>query len=304
MFLVTQFIGLAVVNSYLPKQQTILNETTGQYQTVNVTSPLPYGMQPPELKESWEFWSIIPNIIVSFTIAIALIFLLAKYKWKFVIRTWFFLVIIIALAISFNAFFKNFFDNTSLLVLLLAIPLAFIKIYRPNIFVHNFTELLIYPGIAAVFVPILNTWTIIILLVLISFYDMWAVWRSGIMQKMAKFQMNELKIFGGFLVPYIPSKVREQIAKFKKMKGKVKGKRIKISLAILGGGDVVFPIIAAGVFLKFYGLIPALFIIAGAASALVLLFSFSEKKKFYPAMPFITGGIFLGILLSWLFGFL
>jgi len=26
---------------------------------------------------------------------------------------------------------------------------------------------------------------------------------------------------------------------------------------------------------------------------------FAEKKKFYPAMPFITAGIFLSILISW-----
>ena len=44
--------------------------------------------------------------------------------------------------------------------------------------------------------------TVIILLVVISIYDMWAVWKSGIMQKMAKYQMDELKIFSGFYVPY------------------------------------------------------------------------------------------------------
>jgi presenilin-like A22 family membrane protease len=82
--------------------------------------------------------------------------------------------------------------------LVIALPLAFTKIYGRNFLVHNLTELFIYPGIAAVFVPILNIWTIIVLLILISIYDMWAVWHSGIMQKMAKYQINQLKIFSGF----------------------------------------------------------------------------------------------------------
>lgn len=75
-------------------------------------------------------------------------------------------------------------------------------------------------------------------------------------------------------------------------------KKIKINLAILGGGDIVFPIITAGVLLNTYGFLPAILAIAGATLGLTLLFIFSEKKKFYPAMPFITAGIFLGMLVS------
>ena len=168
---------------------------------------------------------------------------------------------------------------------------------------HNATELFVYPGIAAIFIPILSVYTVLILLVLISIYDMWAVWHSGIMQKMAKFQMEELNIFGGFFIPYMTKKVREQIQKLriKEKKTKKKSKQgIKVSIAILGGGDVIFPIITAGVFMAAFGIVPALFIIGGAFAGLGSLFLMSEKKKFYPAMPFISGGIFLGILLWWL----
>jgi presenilin-like A22 family membrane protease len=48
------------------------------------------------------------------------------------------------------------------------------------------------------------------------------------------------------------------------------------------------------------GFWPAVFVIAGATLGLSLLLSFSEKKRFYPAMPFITGGILLGLILSYL----
>lgn len=291
MFLITQIIGLLVINAYSPINATITNPANGTVQNITIQQPLPYGFQPPETEAT-------PNLIsilISFIIAIAIILILIKYKFKFVIKTWFFVVIIIALAIAINALLKSFTSYAWLISLIITVPLAWYKIYKPHFLVHNLTELLIYPGIAAVFVPVLNVWTVLILLILISIYDMWAVWHSKVMIKMAKFQMDELKVFGGFFIPYASKKVQAQIKKLKKSKSN-KGKKIKISLAILGGGDVVFPIITAGVFLRAFGLVPALFVTAGATLALLLLFMRSEKKKFYPAMPFITAGIFAGLL--------
>ena len=102
--------------------------------------------------------------------------------------------------------------------------------------------------------------------------------------------MEKLKIFAGFLVPYVNKKDV-------KMKDIKKGKNLKVSVAILGGGDVVFPLILAGIVLIERGLIPALIVVLGATLALSLLFYYSEKGKFYPAMPFITAGclVFLGL---------
>ena len=126
---------------------------------------------------------------------------------------------------------------------------------------------------------------------------MWAVWRSGVMQKMANYQISELKIFSGFFIPYVSKKVRMEIKKTPK--SELKKKKIKVNMAILGGGDVVFPIITSGVVLANFGAVPAIFVILGATLGLSYLLFFAEKKKFYPAMPFITAGIFLGILISW-----
>jgi len=123
------------------------------------------------------------------------------------------------------------------------------------------------------------------------------------MQKMAKFQMDELKIFGGFLIPSASDAVKTKIKnmktkyKNKEMPKSIKNKKFKISLAILGGGDVVFPLITAGVFMITYSIVPALFIIFGAFAGLLSIFLFSQKGKAYPAMPYITTGIFAGLLL-------
>jgi len=214
MFLATQAIGLFVVNQYTPTSENLtLNE-----------NPLPFGLQAPESEPTPNFLSI----IFSFALAFAIIFILMKYRWKIVIKTWFFIVISLALAISFHAFLKlTTLEYISILAAIVAIPLAFLKIFKPNFYVHNITELLIYPGIAAVFVPILTPLSILALLILISIYDAWAVWKSGIMQKMAKFQMDELRIFGGFLIPSASKKVKLQI---EKLKTKYKDKKIPKSI--------------------------------------------------------------------------
>ncbi|MFH0711971.1 MAG: presenilin family intramembrane aspartyl protease [archaeon] len=311
-FLATQFIGLFVINAYTPI--TIMNPQTGEI-THSKINDLPFGLQTPD-DEQPTFY----NLILAFLFAIALIFILMKYKWKTIIRLWFFVVTILALSISLNAFLKMshyqlLTTHYSLIALAIAIPLASLKIFKPNVYSHNLTELLIYPGIAAVFVPILvrpaattflgKIWPIATLLILISLYDAWAVWKSGIMQKMASFQMNELKIFGGLMIPSLSKKVQTEIKKIKqkykgkKIPAKIKKKKFKVNLAILGGGDIIFPIITAGVFLRTFGLIPALFVTAGAFIALTYLFAITKKDKAYPAMPYITVGIFIAIALAW-----
>jgi presenilin-like A22 family membrane protease len=284
MFIITQFIGLYVVSSYIPEEK-----------------PLPFGLDTPEIEDESDYYGFFSYLIIAFIIAILLLFFLTKFNAEFILKLWFFVVVVIALVISFLAILPAF-AYIFIASVLLAIVLAFFKIYKTNFIVHNFTELLVYPGIAAVFVPILNVWTIIGLLVLISIYDMWAVWHSGIMQKMAKYQIDKLRIFSGFFIPYVSKRVRQKIKKMKKTlkKSELKKKRIKINVAILGGGDIVFPIIAAGVMLKALGIWSAIFVIAGATLGLAYLFFFAEKKKFYPAMPFITAGILVGIGLSYL----
>ncbi len=306
MFFVTQLIGLAVISSYSPKKLTVLNETTGEYEEVNVTPQLPYGMQPPEMKPEISLGSI----IIAMILAVVIVLLLSKIRAVLFLRLWFFFVVALAIGITLTAGF-NFVTNNTLIASIIAVvcslPLTFYKMFKRNFIVHNLTELLIYPGIAAVFVPILSLFTTIILLLFISLYDMYAVWHSGFMQKMAKFQINHLKFFAGFFIPYLNKKQRQEIKIIRqKMKAsksyakKMKDKKIKVNLAILGGGDVVFPIITAGVILRLWGLVPALLVSIFATLSLLYLFVFAKKGKFYPAMPFITVGCLVGILLGYL----
>jgi presenilin-like A22 family membrane protease len=296
MFFITQLIGLFVITAY------------------NNGLILPYGMEPPaEIKDNFS----ILNILFAFVIAVSLFFILTKLKAETFIRIWFFAVISMALGITINVIlslslnnFQSFSAYFAFIALIFAIPLAYIKIFKRNIIIHNVTELLIYPGIAAVFVPIINVFGIIILLLIISLYDIWAVWHTEFMQKMAKYQIENLRFFTGFFVPYAGKKEKLKIKQLKEkytnkgenfLNNQFKKAKIKVNLAILGGGDVIFPIITAGIFYKTYhSFIPALIISVFATFALLFLFIMAKKKKFYPAMPFLTIGIYLGMILNFL----
>ncbi len=307
MFLLTQIIGLFVIGVYN-------------------TNEIPYNMQPPEdiqPKKTCEFqgsyssymqciFMAIPGtIIFSFIIAIGIFLILTKLNADSFIRAWFFIVTILAIALALNAFFiKANIIYASLIAIFVSIILAYFKIYKRNIIVHNLTELIIYPGIAVVLIPVVGIIGIVVLLLLISLYDIWAVWQSQFMQKMAKYQMNNLRIFTGFFIPYADKKQKQKI-NFIKEKYKEKSDsflekqfqkaKVKVSLAILGGGDIVFPIITAGVFYNAYkSFIPSAIIILFATLGLLYLFVFAKKGKFYPAMPFLTIAMYLGMIISWI----
>ncbi len=310
MFLLTQLIGLYVVNYYSP-----VKIVDNVQENLTVTNQLPYGLEPPPESNQADIWQILLYIIPSFVIAILIFLILTKFKAEFVLKAWFFIVIIIALSTTIISFLRSSALVFLIIALAVSIPLAFFKIYRRNFLIHNLTELLVYPGIGAIFVALLSSpenpnrgiYAIIIILILISIYDMWAVWRSGIMQKMAKYEINKLKIFAGFFVPYISKELKLKLMKMKKSKNK--GKTVKVNVAILGGGDVVYPLITAGIVLRRFGFVSVLgmqlplasmLVILGAVLGLGSLLLFSEKKKIYPAMPFISAGILLMLGLCYL----
>jgi presenilin-like A22 family membrane protease len=118
---------------------------------------------------------------------------------------------------------------------------------------------------------------------------MYAVWKSKHIITLAKFQ-TKAKVFSGLLIPYqLPKKVKNA--------QKEKGKIVHVRMAMLGGGDIGFPLLFAGVVMIKVGFIKSLLIPLFAAIALLLLMAKSSEKKFYPAMPFLTIGCLVGYAL-------
>lgn len=280
-FLLAQFIGIGIVYQYI---DPIKSAETGKTEF----KELPIGERPP-IEETISF---IP-IILAVLIGTGLLLLVIKFKLNALWRIWFLLAVVIALLVAFTPFVNLWVAAT------LALILGFWKIFRPNFWVQNLTELFVYGGLAAIFVPIFNLFSVIILLILISVYDAYAVWKSKHMITLAKSQARA-KIFAGLLIPY-------QISK--KVRGKTikkKGKKVlrEVRTAILGGGDIGFPLIFAGVVMKEWGLWPSLMIPFFATLGLAFLFWKSQEKKYYPAMPFLSAGCFIGLGIVWLIGLL
>jgi len=303
MFVLTQFIGMAILSADIFHIQHVSSDGI----VTKSDNPYMVWISPPEPQTQTQAFGIFSQIIFSFVIAVLLIVFLSKFKIQFFMKAWFFFVVSIALFLSFYAISKLAGIISPQLIIIgicasVALVLAYFKVYQRNFLLHNLTEFLIYPGIANVFVAILNIYTIVIFLVIISIYDAWAVWHSGIMQKMAKYQINQLKIFSGFFVPYMSKRMKAKVQSMKEKfsNSEMKKKKIKVNIAMLGGGDIIFPIITSGIMLQEYGLTSALMVTAGATAGLAYLFFFAEKKKFYPAMPFITAGMFVAMILSYI----
>lgn len=318
MFLIAQFIGLLVISSYdnyfgKKAEEKVNAGELIQPEVSIISETIPEKV---ELKTTIDVMQIIITILISLILATIFFFLLYKVNLVSLLKIWFAFVIFISLSISLSLvlyyilgvnLFSIFSKNISLAEIIavpLALILTFYKIVKRNIFVHNFTELFIYPGLAVIFLPLLNVIAACVLLVLISVYDIIAVWKTKHMIKLAKFQINKMKIFTGFFVPYLKPKDRIKIQKMKVM-AKLKGRKskeiktkIKVNVAALGGGDVAFPLMFIGTILFAYGLLASIITILTTALALFLLLMYSKKGKFYPAMPFLSAGCFLGLIIA------
>ena len=274
LFLATQFIGLIITSRYVDVTQTV---ETGELTWKALPGIGGVDISRPDIDPAKSFLYILGAIVIGTII----ILILVKWKKISLWKLWFFVAVALCLHVAFSAFISA---NISIF---LAIILALVKVYRPNIFVHNFTELFIYSGLAVIFVPVMNLFAAFALMILLSLYDMYAVWKSKHMIHMAKFQTKS-GVFAGLLMPY-----KLKLPK----KPKVKGKLVKVKTAILGGGDLGFPLIFAGVVFKSVGLYKAMIIPVFAAIALLMLLLLGKKNRFYPAMPFISAGCFVGYLI-------
>lgn len=287
-FFVTQVIGLAITNEYISTKEYTDPETKEVRKKV-IAEKLPYNIERPKLRESTSYMWLMSAILVG----TLLLLVLMKFKKTSLWKLWFFLAVFSTMSIAFSAFI----DNT--LAAILALTLALLKIYRPVTIIQNLTEVFIYGGLAAIFVPIINIFAAFMLLILISIYDIIAVRHTKHMIKLAKFQAKS-KVFAGLLIPY-----RREEGKVAAKKGIKKTARI----AVLGGGDIGFPLIFAGVVMKglmlhnpeLIGFLKAIIIPIFVSMALLYLLLRSKKDRFYPAMPYLTVGCIIGYFAILLF---
>jgi len=285
-FFIAQFTGLLVINHYIDHKKTIETKAVAW-------QPLPYNLERPEVKN--QSISFI-YITIAVLICTVLVLLLIKFNKPLIWKLWFFLTVWLTLAIAFAAFINN------IIAAVIALIISILKLYKPNIMIQNLSEIFIYGGLAAIFVPIIDLFAAFMLLILISAYDFVAVYKTKHMIKMAKFQ-SKSKVFAGLLIPYQKGKVQLK-ASISKFKIKKSIKIPKPSVAVLGGGDIGFTLIFAGVVMKglmlqetvLIGFLKTLIIPFFVSLALSILLFKGQHNKFYPAMPILSLGCFVGYL--------
>ena len=295
-FLLSQVTGLWIVDKYINHPSS---ERAGEV----VWNDLPYNFERPPVQNKTS--SFVP-IAIAIIIGTLLVLWLIKLGKPWILRLWFFGVIALTLSFSFAAFVPQE------VALALAVFVAVWKMFRPNIFIHNISELFIYGGLAAIFVPMLNIYAAVLLLLFISVYDIIAVWKTKHMVDMAKFQA-EARMFAGLFIPYdvggMPASMGKRKSGKDAMRGEISPKAAKGVMrsgrgrvAVLGGGDMGFPLIFAGVVMKeamlalpqHIAFLKVLAIPACAGIALLILLMKGDKDNFSPAMPFLSVGCLIG----------
>jgi len=293
-FLLIQFFGLFTIS-----QNMVVSTEPGGNVTVNYSDTV-VGERP-----ALEGWESLAYILFGILVGTGLVLFFVRFGQFRLWKMMYFLAVWLSSSVTLGVYVG------ATVAFVIALAMAVLEVFRTNIIIHNVTEFFIYPGIAVLFVPLFSLPWAIALLLLISVYDMFAVWQSKHMITLAKFQTKS-KAFAGFVIPYGTSAGRKV-----KIKGKIPdeitgkdGGRV----AILGGGDIAFPLLFAGVVMnwlmaaggltKTMALLNSSVVSIFTAAALFALFIKAEKDKFYPAMPFITAGCFIGLALVWLMNFI
>ena len=243
--------------------------------------------------------SSIIMLIIGVGIGTVLLLVIAKFKKKNLWKFWYFLAAWVSITIVFGIF------APAIYAWILALLVAFVKIKYRNIFLHNFTEILMYSGIAILIAPTLTVWSALLLLFIISIYDYYAVYKSKHMVKLAKFTAKS-ELFPGLTINYKLDGDKTKIVAKSASSGLVGDdveEKNKVRSGVLGGGDVVFPLLFSctillalihsgySLWVSFWiALIPSITV----AIALGLLFSLGKRNQFYPAMPVVFAGALVG----------
>jgi presenilin-like A22 family membrane protease len=258
-------------------------------------------------------------ILIGVAVGTALMLFIIKFKLFSFWKIWFFIAVWLSTAIALGVIIP------AAIAFALCFVFALWKIYKPNPIVHNITEIFMYAGIALLIAPLFTLWWAVALLLIISVYDIIAVWHSKHMVTMAKAQ-TENKLFAGLYIPRAdaqkempaPSAPSKTATTHTKIMSASTKKIIpeksstaddhsspKSSGAILGGGDIAFPLIFSGVVMDWLitargatqmgALYETLIITATTTIALALLFFYAKKDRYYPAMPFLSAGCFIGL---------
>ncbi len=228
------------------------------------------------------------NFLISFFIFVLLIFLFlsiprVKKSKKITLKLLFIFASFYGSLLSLSSIFRG--DISFVVAFLLILAWLLLS----NVLVHNLVMVLSLAGIGAGVGIGLEPKGAVLLLALLSIYDVIAVYKTKHMVKMAR-SMIENKVIMGFIMPL----------RFKDLFAPLKEVSTGTRFIILGGGDVGLPLMLAVSVLR-NGLIGGIIIAIASICGLFVsfyLFITQKERKPMPALPPIALFAIIGYLIS------
>ncbi len=232
----------------------------------------------------FSFW----QFIFYFILATLLIFFIPYFlRFKKEKKTFFRAVFILATFFGGTSFFSCWMSDPPALILMAGIVFWWLK--RPTILNQDLCLILGMAGIGSILGLSLDPLMVALLLVFFSIYDFIAVYKTKHMIRMAK-EMIESRAILAFLIPPDISGFRESLEKIEPG-----GKFL-----ILGGGDVVFPLLFATSLVS-QGILDSLIVATFSLIGLFAGFYFFTTQKVrqpIPALPPIALFSIIGYLIT------
>jgi len=226
------------------------------------------------------------EFIFLFIIATLVLILLLKYfKQPWIVKALFYLAIFEGLW-----FFSHAYFTWPEMLYVLAFLLISWFVYR-NIFIHNIVIILAISAIAVIFGLNFDPSAVIIILLFLTIYDFWAVYKTKHMVKM--FQgLVKSRVYFSLIIPH----------SFKGLFNKTRDVSPSTQFMFLGTGDLALPAILVTSSLKisiYSSFYTALGAIAGFIF-LYVLFVTQEQRAPMPGLPPIILGTLIGYLISFI----
>ncbi|MDY6765778.1 MAG: presenilin family intramembrane aspartyl protease [Candidatus Nanohaloarchaea archaeon] len=215
--------------------------------------------------------------------------LLALYRWnrQLLVQLWFGTALVFTAFILFNAFVAL------VPAVLLTLVFAALRFRTEDMLLRNALDTVPFAGAGALFGAVLGVQAVLVFAALLAVYDYIAVDRIGHMVTLAEEGAASDTLMG---FQYPAADAAEAPAET----GNSTGGGQQVRAGMLGGGDVVVPIIIAVSLIPVFGTGAAVSVVAGSAAALFLFLTAIQSRetaRFYPAIPVVGSGAVLGLVL-------
>lgn len=232
------------------------------------------------------FW----DFILSFALATGFLLFLIRFIKRGFARAWLKIIFILIIFLGGFMFVSLWLGNLWALIILLFLIFLWLKTF--NILIHNILMFSGLVGVSSMLSLRMTPSMIILFLVIFSVYDFIAVYQTKHMVKLARAMIDSKAILGIIL----PSK----LSYFKQSLKQV-GKGNKF--LVLGGGDIIFPLLLTSS-LALQGFVRPLIVIFFSALGLFLsfyIFISQKERQPMPALPPIALAAIAGYWISLFF---